>query len=42
VPIESKSRQLEQADLLRPRLIDMRRPLVRLEALVNWEFFDRE
>ena len=40
-----KSRGPEQDDLLRPRLtelIDMRHELVRLEALIGWDFFDAE
>ena len=43
--MKPKSRDAEQDDLLRPRLtdlIDMRRELVRLEALIDWEFFERE
>lgn len=35
----------EQDDLLRPRLIeliDMRHKLVKLAALIDWEFFERE
>ena len=35
----------EQDDLLRPRLvdlIDMRHELVKLAALIDWEFFERE
>ena len=44
-PMKPKSRSPEQDDLLRPRLtdmIDMRHELVRLEALIDWEFFERE
>lgn len=43
--MKPKSRVPEQDDLLRPRLtdmIDMRHELVRLEALIDWEFFERE
>jgi IS5 family transposase len=43
--MKSKSRTPEQDDLLRPRLtdmIDLRHELVRLEALIDWEFFERE
>lgn len=43
--MKPRTRQQEQDDLLRPRLvdlIDMRHELVRLEALVDWEFFERE
>ena len=43
--MKPKSREAEQDDLLRPRLtdmIDMRHALVRLEALIDWEFFERE
>lgn len=39
------SRAPEQDDLLRPRLVDMidlRHELVRLAALIDWEFFARE
>jgi IS5 family transposase len=35
----------EQDDLLRPRLVgsnDMRHELVKLAALIDWEFFERE
>ncbi len=45
VPRKPRTRQQEQDDLLRPRLvdlIDMRHELVRLEALIDWEFFERE
>ena len=38
-------RRSEQDDLLRPRLvelIDMRHELVRLAALIDWDFFERE
>ncbi len=34
----------EQDDLLRPRLVDMidaRHELVKLAALIDWEFFER-
>jgi IS5 family transposase len=43
--MKPKTRQLEQDDLLRPRLvdlIDMRHELVKLETLIDWEFFERE
>ncbi|ARE42400.1 Mobile element protein (plasmid) [Rhodovulum sp. P5] len=43
--MKPKSRAPEQDDLLRPRLtamIDMRHELVRLEALIDWAFFERE
>jgi IS5 family transposase len=43
--MRAKSRGPEQDDLLRPRLtdlIDMRHELVRLEALIDWEFFEAE
>jgi IS5 family transposase len=43
--MKPKSRAPEQDDLLRPRLtdmIDMRHELVRLEALIDWEFFEQE
>jgi IS5 family transposase len=43
--MKPKSRTPEQDDLLRPRLtemIDMRHELVRLEALIDWEFFEQE
>ncbi len=43
--MKAKSRETAQDDLLRPRLtemIDMRHELVRLEALIDWEFFERE
>ena len=43
--MKPKSRAPEQHDLLRPRLtdmIDMRHELVRLEALIDWEFFEQE
>ena len=39
------SRAPEQDDLLRPRLVDMidaRHELVKLAALIDWEFFERE
>ena len=39
------SRAPEQDDLLRPRLVDMidpRHELVKLTALIDWEFFERE
>lgn len=43
--MKPKSRAPEQDDLLRPRLIDlidMRHELVRLEALIDWNFFEAE
>ena len=43
--MKPKSRGLEQDDLLRPRLtdmIDMRHELVKLAALIDWEFFETE
>jgi len=43
--MKPKSRRLEQNDLLRPRLIDMidmRHELVKLAALIDWEFFEAE
>ena len=43
--MKPKSRGPEQGDLLRPRLtdmIDMRHELVKLSALIDWEFFERE
>ncbi len=43
--MQPKPRQSEQDDLLRPRLvdlIDMRHELIKLEALIDWEFFERE
>jgi transposase, IS5 family len=43
--MKARSRQPEQDDLLRPRLtdlIDMRHELVKLAALIDWEFFERE
>ena len=39
------SRAPEQDDLLRPRLVDMidaRHELVKLAALIDWNFFERE
>lgn len=39
------SRAPEQDDLLRPRLMDMidpRHELVKLAALIDWDFFERE
>jgi IS5 family transposase len=39
------SRVPEQDDLLRPRLVDMidaRHELVKLAALIDWDFFERE
>ncbi|MEM6544117.1 MAG: transposase, partial [Pseudomonadota bacterium] len=43
--MKPRSRGPEQDDLLRPRLtdmIDMRHELVKLEALIDWEFFEAE
>jgi IS5 family transposase len=43
--MKPKSRAPDQDDLLRPRLtdmIDMRHELVRLEALIDWAFFEQE
>lgn len=43
--MKHRDRPLEQNDLLRPRLvdlIDMRHELVKLAALIDWEFFERE
>ena len=43
--MKTQPRAPEQDDLLRPRLvdmIDMRHELVKLEALIDWEFFERE
>ena len=43
--MKSKKRAPEQDDLLRPRLvdiIDMRHELVKLAALIDWEFFETE
>ena len=43
--MKPKLRVPEQDDLLRPRLvdlIDMRHELVKLETLIDWEFFERE
>lgn len=43
--MKHRDRPLEQNDLLRPRLfdlIDMRYELVKLAALIDWEFFERE
>src|SRR6056297_2349016 len=43
--MKPKSRAPEQDDLLRPRLtdmIDMRHELVKLAALIDWEFFAQE
>jgi IS5 family transposase len=43
--MKHRNRPPEQDDLLRPRLvdlIDMRHELVKLAALIDWEFFDRE
>lgn len=43
--MKHRPRPPEQADLLRPRLVDMidgRHELVRLAALVDWSWFERE
>jgi transposase, IS5 family len=43
--MKHRSRSPEQADLLRPRLVDMidgRHELVRLAALIDWSWFERE
>jgi IS5 family transposase len=43
--MKPKSRAPEQDDLLRPcltEMIDMRHELVRLETLIDWEFFEQE
>jgi len=43
--MKHRNRTPEQEDLLRPRLvdlIDMRHELVKLAALIDWEFFDQE
>jgi hypothetical protein len=43
--MKHRPRPLEQADLLRPRLVDMidgRHELVRLAALIDWSWFERE
>ena len=43
--MKHRKRPPEQDDLLRPRLvdlIDMRHELVKLAALIDWEFFERE
>jgi IS5 family transposase len=43
--MKHRNRPPDQDDLLRPRfvdLIDMRHELVKLAALIDWEFFDRE
>jgi len=43
--MKHRNRPPEQDDLLRPRLvdlIDMRHELVKLAALIDWEFFDQE
>ncbi|MDB2408061.1 IS5/IS1182 family transposase, partial [Jannaschia sp.] len=43
--MKAKPRGPEQDDLLRPRLTDliyMRHELVRLEALIDWAFFETE
>ena len=43
--MKHRTRPPEQADLLRPRLvdlIDLRHELVKLTALIDWEVFERE
>ena len=43
--MKHRSRPAEQDDLLRPRLLDMidgRHELVRLAALIDWSWFERE
>lgn len=43
--MKHRSRPAEQSDLLRPRLVDMidgRHELVRLAALIDWSWFERE
>ena len=43
--MKARPRGPEQDDLLRPRLtdlIDIRHELVKLAALIDWEFFERE
>ena len=43
--MKHRQRPLEQADLLRPRLLDMiddRHELVRLAALIDWSCLERE
>lgn len=43
--MKHRPRPPEQADLLRPRLLDMfdgRHELVRLAALIDWSWFERE
>jgi hypothetical protein len=43
--MKARSRAPEQDDLLRPRLSDMivmRHELLKLAALIDWEFFERE
>jgi IS5 family transposase len=43
--MKHRKRPPEQDDLLRPRLVgsnDMRHELVKLAALIDWEFFERE
>ena len=43
--MKHRDRPSEQNDLLRPRLadlIDMRHELVKLAALIDWEWFERE
>ncbi|WP_353408373.1 IS5 family transposase [Roseomonas mucosa] len=43
--MKHRPRPLEQADLLRPRLVDMidgRHELVRLAGLIDWPWFERE
>ncbi|TCS59991.1 hypothetical protein EDD52_1161, partial [Primorskyibacter sedentarius] len=43
--MKHRDRVPQQDDLLRPRLvdmIDMRHELVKLAALIDWEWFERE
>jgi IS5 family transposase len=43
--MKHRPRPAEQDDLLRPRLVDMideRHELVRLAALIDWDWFERE
>ena len=40
--MKHRDRTPEQVDLLRPRLVDMRHELVKLAALIDWDWFERE
>lgn len=43
--MKAKSRDADQDDLFQPRLvdiIDMKHELVRLEQLIDWDFFEQE